>query len=69
MIDPPHVMAGLDPAIHAEVAAIECIAASACRRQRTMDHRVKPGDDESEFMQPGIIPAVLIRIFHCWPVK
>ena len=39
------VIAGLDPAIHAEVRLLRC-AARLCLRRFSMDHRVEPGGDE-----------------------
>jgi hypothetical protein len=40
-------MRGLDPRIHADSIAMSDIAVAACRRERGMDCRVKPGNDAS----------------------
>ncbi len=44
----PFVIAGLDPAIHAEVTLAQRFPPALCMRRFSMDHRIKSGGDESE---------------------
>jgi hypothetical protein len=44
----PFVIAGLDPAIHAEASLAQCFPPSPRQRHVSMDHRIMSGGDESE---------------------
>ena len=44
----PFVIAGLDPAIHAAVKPAKRFPPNVCLLELCMDHRVKPGGDESK---------------------
>jgi hypothetical protein len=50
LVIPPVVMAGLDPAIHV-------FRLLDRRIRKTVDHRVKPGDDEFSIGPSGIVKA------------